>query len=179
MDDHLDRFIAELGSSDGMARKRAREALVLAGRPAAPLLRHLLAGGDKRLRWEALKALAAIGDPGSLEDFVRFLDDPESDLRWLAATGLIRLGPRSVRPVLQALTDPKAPRGRLEMGRRVLSEFANDSEDLAHSLAPLMEVIGGNDQAVIAERAARALSDVDLAAASEPDAGASPPESGA
>ncbi len=144
---------------------------MLAGEPAAPRLRELLTSADKRVRWEAVKTLAAIGDPGSLEEFITLLDDPSSDLRWLAATGLIRLGARSVRPVLQALSDPKAPRGRLEMGRRVLGELSRADQVLAGVVAPLMEVVNGNDQAVIAERAARALSDFDRAAAG-PDAGA-------
>jgi HEAT repeat protein len=168
MEDNLDGLIADLSSSDGMARKRARESLVLAGESAAPGLRGLLKSPDKRVRWEALKALAAIRDPESLTDFVSYLDDPDSDLRWLAATGLIRLGSRSVRPVVQALTGPKAPRGRLEMGRRVLGELARDNEVLASAIAPLMEVIGGNDPAVIAERAARALDAIDRAAGLPP-----------
>jgi HEAT repeat protein len=163
MDDDLNGLIDQLGGSDGMARKRAREALVQMGAAAAPPLRPLLESRDKRVRWEALKALAAIGDPGDLEDFVRFLDDPDADMRWLAATGLIKLGRPAVRPVLQALSDPKAPRGRLEMGRRVLGESAKDDDALRQGLGPLMEVIGGNDQAVIAERAARALDVFDRA----------------
>ena len=52
-------------------------------------------------------------------------------------------------------------RGRLEMSRRVLGELAADNKVLADIIAPLMQVIGGNDPAVIAERAARALSDFD------------------
>jgi HEAT repeat protein len=173
MGNDLDGLIRELGSKDGMTRQKARESLILAGEPATPRVRELLASPDKQVRWEALKTLAAIADPGSLAEFVALLDDPRSDLRWLAATGLIRLGPRSIRPVLQALSDPKAPRGRLEMGRRVLGELSSDDQVLAGVVAPLMEVINGNDQAVIAERAARSLSDFDQeagAAAAEPPA---------
>jgi HEAT repeat protein len=164
MDTHMKQLIEELSGRDGMGRKRARESLALIGAPAAAHLRPLLASPHKQVRWEALKTLAAIADPDSLQSFLAFLDDPNADLRWLAATGLIRLGPRSVRPVLQALTDPKAPRGRREMGRRVLGELAGHDDVLPGILAPLLEVIGGNDQAVIAERAARALSDFDASA---------------
>ena len=113
MGDDLDGLISELDSKDGIARKQARESLALVGKPAAPRLRELLNSPDKQTRWEAIKTLAAIADPGSLAEFVALLDDPSSDLRWLAATGLIRLGPRTVRPVLQVLSDPKAPRCRL------------------------------------------------------------------
>ena len=164
MGDDLEGLISELGNQDGMVRKQARESLVLVGEPAAARLRELLASPLKQTRWEAVKTLATIADPGSLPEFVALLDDPSSDLRWLAATGLIQLGRRSIRPVLQALSDPKAPRGRLEMGRRVLGKLSRDEQVLAGVVAPLMEVINGTDQAVIAERAARALSDLDQAA---------------
>lgn len=163
MDDHLQELLDDLGSKNGMVRKKARETLVEIGEPAAPRLQGLLASADKRVRWEALKALAAIGHPESLEQFVSLLDDPDADLRWLAATGLIRLGTSSIRPVLQALTDPKRPRGRLEMSRRVLNELSDDGRVPSEIVAPLLEVVDGNDRAVIAERAARALSDLDLA----------------
>jgi HEAT repeat protein len=161
MDDHVQRLVDVLNGNDGMGRKRARETLVLAGETAAPPLRALLGSKNKQTRWEAIKALAAIGDPADLETFLALLDDPNSDLRWLAATGLIQLGCRSVRPVLRALTDPSAPRGRLEMSRRVLGELLSDNQVLSDITAPLMQVIGGNDQTVISERAARALSDLD------------------
>jgi hypothetical protein len=163
MDDHLRSLLDALGSADGMARKRAREALVLAGESAVPGLRGLLSSPDKQVRWEAVKALAALRDPGSLTEFLALLDDPNSDLRWLAGTGLIQLGHRSVRPTLQALTGPSLTRGRLDMSRRVLGELASDNKVLSDVIAPLMQVIDGNEPAVISERAARALSDLDVA----------------
>ena len=169
MDGHLQQLIDGLSSEDGMARKRARETLVHVGDAAVPRLRALLAGPDKQLRWEAVKTLAAIVDSGNVEEFSRLLDDPDSDLRWLAATGLIKLGPRAVRPTLQALTSPSLPRGRLEMSRRVLGELSSDSKVLAEILSPLMQVIGGNDPAVINARAARALADLDRATGRPPD----------
>ena len=169
MDDHLQQLLDGLSSGDGLARTRARETLVLVGDPAVPALRELLGGPDKRLRWEAAKTLAAIVNSGNLEGFLTLLEDPDSDLRWLAATGLIQLGPRAVRPALQALTGPSLPRGRLEMSRRVLGELSSDNKVLAEILSPLMQVIGGNDPAVINARAARALADLDRAAGRPPD----------
>ena len=169
MDEHLRQLIDGLSSKDGMARMRAREALVLRGDAAGPVLRAAAAGLDKRLRWEAIKALAALVDPVGLEGFLALLDDPESDLRWLAAGGLIALGPRSARPVLQALTVPALTRGRLEMSRRILGDLAADNKVLADLLSPLMQVISGNDLAVVNARAARALADLDHATGHPPD----------
>ena len=168
MDGYVQGLFSDLSGRDGMARKRARESLVLMGDPAVPQLRGLLASPDKKTRWEAVKSLAAIEDPGTLDEFLALLDDPDSDLRWLAATGLIGLGPRAVRPVLQGLTGPGAPRGRWEMSRRVLAEASRDNGVLADIVAPLMEVIGGVDPGVVAQRAARALSDLDQAAGRTP-----------
>jgi HEAT repeat protein len=171
MDDYLQQLMNGLSSEDGMARKRARETLVLVGDPAVPRLRALLSSPDKQLRWEAVKTLAAIVDSDSLGEFLTLLDDPDSDLRWLAATGLIQLGPRAARPVLQALTGPSLPRGRLEMSRRILGELASDNMVLAEILSPLMQVIGGNDPGVVNARAARALGDLDRGTGRPPDPG--------
>ena len=163
MDDHLETLIGGLGNADGMARKRARETLVLVGDPAVARLRALLAGSDKNLRWEAAKALGAIVDPGCVDTFVELLDDSSSDLRWLAATGLIELGPRSIRPVLRSLDNPGVPRGHLEMSHRVLGELAKDNDVLAAIVGPVVAVLGQDDRGVIASTAARALSDFDRA----------------
>ena len=174
MDDHLERLLSGLSSGDGMAKKRARETLVLVGTPAVPRLQALLADSDKSVRWEAAKALGAVIDPGSVDAFLKLLDDPSSDLRWLAATGLIELGPRSVRPVLRSLTDPSVPRGHLEMSHRVLGELATGNDVLAGIVRPVVEMLGRNDRGVIAATAARALSDFDRATGRPPDPDAAP-----
>lgn len=178
MDDHLERLLSGLESGDGMARKRARETLVLVGDTATPRLRALLASSDKNVRWEAAKALGAVIDPGSADTFVQLLDDPSSDLRWLAATGLIELGPRSVRPVLQSLTDPSVPRGHLEMSHRVLGELATGNGVLADIVGPVVEMLGRTDRGVIVATAARALSDLDRATGRPPDPDAAPATTG-
>lgn len=169
MDDHVEGLLRGLMDDDGMARKRARETLVLVGDPAIPRLRALLTSSGKRARWEAAKALGAMIDPGSVDDFASLLDDPNSDLRWLAATGLIELGPRSVRPVLQSLARTSLPRGRLEMSRRILGELAKDNGVLAAIVGPLLDVLGGNDVGVVAATAARAVSDLDQMTGRLPD----------
>ena len=70
MDGHLERLLSGLSTGDGMAKKRARETLVLVGDPAVPGLQALLASSDKSAQWEAAKALGAVIDPGSLDAFV-------------------------------------------------------------------------------------------------------------
>jgi hypothetical protein len=168
MNDYLERLLSDLSSGDGMARKRARETLVLVGDPAVPRLQALLESPDKQVRWEAAKALSQMVPSEALDTFVMLLDDPSSDLRWLAANGLIGLGARSVRPVLRSLADPEAPRGRREMGHRVLGELAKSNDVLAGMVRPLVNVLGGNDMGVIATTAARTLSDFDRATGRPP-----------
>jgi hypothetical protein len=168
MNDHLNDLLTHLHSSDGTARKRSRETLVLVGEPAVPGLLALLADSDRHVRWEAVKALAAVRDPGSLEILLKLLDDPDSDLRWLAATGLIELGPRVVRPVLQSLGQPEVTRGRLQMSHRILAELCRENDVLAGIVRPLLEMLGRDDRGVTAATAARALGDFDRATGRPP-----------
>jgi len=54
-----------LASEDGMIRQKARKTLVALGKPAVPsLVQALQSSRVDQARWEAAKALAAIGDNG-------------------------------------------------------------------------------------------------------------------
>lgn len=163
MEQSLDELLEALAGDNGTARKRARETLVLVGEPAVEPLRALLESPQKRLRWEATKTLAAMIDPPSVDEFVRSLDDGQSDVRWLAADGLINLGPRSVGPVLESLLDRPLSTGRREMSRRVLRQLASENQVLAEIVEPVVEVLeaASADPGVVASRASRALSDLD------------------
>lgn len=62
-DTNIESLMELLSSKDGMVRQKARESIVAAGRPAVPpLTRILLHSPSKQVRWEAGKALGAIGD---------------------------------------------------------------------------------------------------------------------
>jgi HEAT repeat protein len=161
MDSRLEGLLQALRSKDGIERKRARETLVLIGDPAIPRLQELLTDPDRLVRWEAAKALVAMIDRDSIDDFLDLLPADRSELRWLAASGLIALGPRSVVPVLQSLLSPSLPRGRLEMSHRVLKELSADNDVLAEVVGPVTDVLRGTDATPIAPRAARALSDLE------------------
>ncbi len=163
MEEMLDKLVGELASEDGMARKRARETLVLVGEPAVAPVRALLASPQKRVRWEAVKTLAAMIDAPSVEAFVRQLDDEHSEVRWLAADGLIGLGPRSAGPVLKSLLrEPLSP-GHRQMARRVLRQLSSDNEVLAEIIRPVVDVLDMEtlDPGVIVAKAGRALGDLD------------------
>ncbi|MEI7945302.1 MAG: HEAT repeat domain-containing protein [bacterium] len=79
-----------LSSEDGMTRQNARKSLVVLGKPAVPFLVQTLQNSKvDHVRWEAAKALAAIGDKGdasSIPTLVNALEDRDSASRpvfWL------------------------------------------------------------------------------------------------
>jgi HEAT repeat protein len=161
MAERIDQLLNDLRSGDGVTRKRARETLVLIGDPAVAPLRVLLGHPDKQMRWEAAKALSAMIDPGSLDDLLQALGDQRSELRWLAAGGLIGLGPRSAAPVLRSLIQPSPSRGRLEMSHRIHKELSQHNDLLAELVGPVTDVLRGSDPTPVAPRAARALNDLE------------------
>jgi len=161
LEERFGMLLAGLESANGLERKRARETLALVGQPAIPRLRELLSSPRRLVRWEAAKALVAMVDPDSVDDFVRVLSDTHSDVRWLAASGLIGLGPRSVVPVLRSLVGPPPARGHMEMSSRVLRELSVENDVLATVVEPLLEVLRGSDHTPVAPRAARALFEIE------------------
>jgi HEAT repeat protein len=163
MEELLEELVGTLASKDGMARKRARETLVLVGEPAVAPVRALLASPEKQVRWEAVKTLAAMIDTPSVEAFVQLLQDPRSEVRWLAGDGLINLGPRSARPVLKSLLHEPLSPGHRQMARRVLRQLSSDNEVLAEITHPVVELLEMEslDSGVVASKAERALVDLD------------------
>ena len=78
-----------LASKDGMTRQRARKSLVVIGKPAVSSLTQTLQNSKvDHVRWEAAKALGAIGDARAIPSLVNALEDSDTDVRWLAAEAL-------------------------------------------------------------------------------------------
>ncbi len=74
-------LIAALAGTDPGERQQAREALIAQGRSAvAPLIR-LLDDARPRVRREAVKALAGIGDRAPAPALIGALEDEEGDVR--------------------------------------------------------------------------------------------------
>jgi hypothetical protein len=86
---NLESLINTLASRDGMARQRARKSLVAMGKPATPsLIRTLRNSPVDQVRWEAAKALGAMGDTRAVPSLVKALEDNDPDVAWLAAEAL-------------------------------------------------------------------------------------------
>jgi HEAT repeat protein len=95
--------ILDLGSGNGVVRQRAREALAEIGSPAVSHLAELINSSSQMLRWEAVKALGQIADPGTAPLFISALYDEDEEVRWLAAEGLIAIDVHAVKPLLKEL----------------------------------------------------------------------------
>jgi HEAT repeat protein len=96
-------LIAILVSKDGMARQKARHALIGMGSSVVPFLTEALTHSKAWVRWEAAKALIALRDPRSAPDLVKALTDKSFEVRWLAAEGLITLQRDALKPLFIAL----------------------------------------------------------------------------
>ena len=78
-----------LASEDGANRQSARNSLVAMGKPAVLFLTRALQNSESdQVRWEAAKALRAIGDTRAIPRLVNALKDSNPDVAWLAAEAL-------------------------------------------------------------------------------------------
>jgi HEAT repeat protein len=108
IDLNLDEFSVEvvellpgLVSISTHDRKSARQKLEKIGLNVLPEIHKLLRTKDKQLRWEAAKVLETLGSSSSINTFISLLQDENSDIRWIASEGLIRVGRDSIVPLLQ------------------------------------------------------------------------------
>lgn len=141
-DAHLADLISQLSDRDGMTRERARHDLVLAGQQAVPLLLELLEKGDKSQRWEAAEAMAVIADARSTSALIGLLRDSEWDLRWIAAIGLVKIGPQCLSGVLRELIDAPDSTDLRHSVHHILNELVRIRPDLKDELTPVMEALG-------------------------------------
>lgn len=96
-------LIALLSSRDDLGRTGACKSLIAIGRPAVPFLVEALKDSHYVVRWEAAKALSAMGDPTAAPALVQALEDDAFEVRWRAAEGLTKMGVNGLSPLLKAL----------------------------------------------------------------------------
>ena len=86
---NLESLMDMLASNDGMVRQKARKSLVALGKPAVFSLAQAFRNSKlDQVRWEAAKALGAIGDASAIAPLVKALEDSDQDVAWLAAIAL-------------------------------------------------------------------------------------------
>ncbi len=101
----IEKLVELLCNDDGHKRKKARQKLVALGENTLEYVTDLLEHPKHICRWEAMKVIEEIGMPESIPVFIEALDDDKSDIRWIAAEGLIRLGKYSLEPLLKEVTE--------------------------------------------------------------------------
>lgn len=100
-----EKLVNELGDRQGMIRKKARKKLVAQGTRSIGILTELVDNPKHIYRWEALKSLEEIGSPESIPVFINALENDFSEERWIAARGLVRIGSRSLRSLLELILE--------------------------------------------------------------------------
>lgn len=101
----LIELVRALGSSDGATRQNARRRLTNMGGAAVQSLVEALEDHREQVRWEAAKALGAIGDDRAAPALVEHLNDEDFAVRWLAAEALGAMQESALPALLQALQD--------------------------------------------------------------------------
>ncbi len=103
-DNDIRNYVNLFESSDDKVRRKARKSLVEIGKPAVSSLMEVLQNSKVyKARWEAAKALGAIGDPEAIPSLVNALQDTESDVVWLAAEALKKFRKAAWPELLHAL----------------------------------------------------------------------------
>ncbi len=100
----INSLVSLLSNKDDKVRRKARKSLVVIGKPAVSSLSEVLQNSDVyKARWEAAKALGAIGDAAAIPTLVNALEDTESDVVWLAAEALKKFRKTAWPELLSAL----------------------------------------------------------------------------
>ena len=125
-----------LESEDEKVRTKARKSLVAIGKQAVSALSLVLENSKiYKARWEAAKALSEIGDLKSIPTLVKALEDPESDVAWLAAKTLEKFRKAAWPKLMRALVERGSESVLLQRGahhilRKQKVEGYNDLLDI-------------------------------------------------
>ena len=125
-----------LESEDEKVRIRSRKSFVTIGKQAVSPLSLVLENSKiHKARLEAAKALNEIGDLKSIPTLVKALEDPESDVAWLAAKTLEKFRKAAWPVLLRALVDHGSKSVSLQHGahhilRKQKVEGYNDLLDI-------------------------------------------------
>ena len=134
-------ILVELMNEDGVERKKHRAKLVDIGEPVITHLAELLHFDNHTLRWEAAKTLEQLAHHSSIEHLIIALEDSESDIRWIAAEALSKMGEKVVVPLLQTIIDNGTKSVNLIKGTyHVLHKIEVDDE-LKEKLKPIIKTL--------------------------------------
>jgi HEAT repeat protein len=135
--DNLVKLIkASLDNRNSGKKLTARSNLVRIGKTIIPQLHKLLESENVLLRMEVAKIVELIADRRSIPILIRLLDDKEFEIRWIAAEGLIKIGRRSILPLLKSVRDGESSYFHNKGAHHILNSLLNESEK--KKLKPLL-----------------------------------------
>lgn len=125
----LVKLIKNLLDDNNYTKKHdATGELVQMGKTIIPQLHKLGLSKNDSLRKEVAKIIQLIADRRSIQLLINLLDDPVSDIRWIAAEGLIKIGRRSIVPLLKSVRDSEKPAFLDKGAHHVLLSLLNENE---------------------------------------------------
>ena len=160
--DNLTKLIkGSLDTKNTGKKLAARNTLVRMGKTIIPKMHILLNSENDLLRMEAAKIVELIADRRSIPILINLLDDKEFEIRWIAAEGLIKIGRRSILPLLKSVRDGKSSFFLNKGAHHVLLSLLNENEknklkSLLLSLDDSLEL--GETAPVEASKALRTIS---------------------
>ena len=117
-----------LGDKNYREKHESRDILVKMDKNIIPQMHKLLASKNSLIRHEAAKIIELIADKRSIPIFIGLLQDTESDIRWMAAEGLIKIGRRSILPLLKSVRSGSNPTFSRKGAHHVLSSLLKKDE---------------------------------------------------
>jgi hypothetical protein len=132
LDDFPDKLvkliIGLLDDKNYHKKHNARIALVRMGKDIIPHMHKLLASGNSALRMEVAKVIELITDRRSIPLLIDLLEDKESGIRWIAAEGLVKIGRRTILPLLKSVRDSKSQNFLYQGAHHVLNGLLSKKE---------------------------------------------------
>ena len=92
-----------INTSDYIHHIQAQKELAEKGRKILPVMHKLLQSKHILIRKEAIKIVEIISYKTSIPHVIDMLGDRESDIRWMGAVTLIRIGRESIKPLLKTM----------------------------------------------------------------------------
>lgn len=139
----INSLIEDLGIKDGLARIRARNALVTIGKKAIPVLEKALDNKDELERWEVAKVLGQIDAPEATRALISALEDKSIDVHWVAADGLIAIGRPALAPLLHKLLEKPDSPELLDIIHYILHSIRG--ADIKEIIQPVLKALKGNE----------------------------------
>jgi HEAT repeat protein len=130
-------FRALLDVKNFRKKINARNSLVKMGKTIVPQMHILVKSENGLIRMEAAKIVELIADRRSISVLISLLNDKEFEIRWIAAEGLIKIGRRSLLPLLKAVRDGESSFFLNKGAHHILLSLLNEKEK--GKLRPLIQ----------------------------------------